>query len=561
MDDSPNISQSVQPMGKSKKNYFIIGVLLLLLVIIGIVIYIFVIKPGSTIHQELVSVKNGKYYWPDSCKGIKSPFVNCILGDVELTETEVAAYNDWVSKCTPSIEGCSAVLNKEKYSTDICWNEVVSDPCTNTPDCLPLSWRDGCKGSTKNNITCTQALVTLTQDEIAQWEAWISAGQPAIANCTTDNIQTVSVVTKARNEFGFDIYKKLVETDKTKNLMMSPVSIALALSMAYEGADGNTKAEMSSVLKLTEIDMKTLEESSKAFLESYENLDPNVKLAIANSIWTKKSETFAPEFLDINKTYFKSDINSRDFADPKVLKEINDWIAGKTNQKILNMLDKIPADAVMYLINAVYFKGDWKYTFDTKNTKEQDFTTINGTVTKVQMMSQTRTDFKYYTDKQGLQIVELPYGSNSRLSMFIILPDTMQKLYDTLNFSKLESYISMMSEKEGTIFMPSFKNEYKVTLNDALQSLGMKDAFSAADFSKMRADKSKDLVISKVIHQTYIEVNEQGTEAAAATIIEVLKTSAGEDGPFTMNINKPFFYVIRDNTTKDIFFIGQVVAP
>ena len=380
-----------------------------------------------------------------------------------------------------------------------------------------------------------------------------------------DETQTASVSTElsyAHNALGFSIIKELQKTEEDKNIVLSPTSIALALSMTYNGASDSTKLAMAKTMKIIGLDVKKLNTDSAELIKLLANPDPRVTLTIANSIWARKGITFLPEFLSINKTYYNAQIQSLDFSVPSAADTINGWVSKNTKGKIPTIVEKpIDASIVMYLINAVYFYGSWTNEFDATLTKMRDFTLLANTKIQHLFMEQHRTDF-LYQETSAFQAILLPYGKNKQLSMVILLPKTsLTSFLGQLTHATWNSWMKSFSEMEGTLFLPKFKTEFKTSLKKSLSTLGMTTAFSdTADFSNMR--KQKDLLISDVIHKTFIEVSEKGTEAAAATSVGMAFTSFSEPKPtFVMEVNKPFFFAIIDTSSSEILFMGIIKNP
>jgi serpin B len=374
--------------------------------------------------------------------------------------------------------------------------------------------------------------------------------------------QISSEVVSAHNGFGFDILKNLLKTEKDKNVVLSPTSIALALSMTYNGASESTKLAMAKTLKINAIDIEKLNEDSSTLLSLLSNPDPQVTLTMANSIWARKGIEFLPEFLNTNKKYFHAEIQSLDFSLPGSADTINDWVSKNTKGKIPTIVDKpIDPEIVMYLINALYFYGTWTNEFDPTLTEMKPFTPSTGAKIQHLLMKQMRKDY-LYQETSAFQALQLPYGKNKRLSMIIMLPKTtIASFLSQLTLSTWNSWMKSYNEMEGTVILPKFKTEYKTSLKNSLSILGMTTAFSeSADFSGMR--KQKDLFISDVIHKTFIDVNEQGTEAAAVTKVAM---SLGMAGPvkktFLMEVNKPFFFAITDIQSGEILFMGIITNP
>jgi serpin B len=296
-------------------------------------------------------------------------------------------------------------------------------------------------------------------------------------------------------------------------------------------------------------------------MEQLIHLDDQVEFSIANSIWYRLGFQVLSEFIQTNRDYFDAEVKEIDFADPQTVEIINQWIEDKTNNKIKDMLDFIPVDAVMYLINAIYFNAQWKYEFDKGDTYEGDFHLSDGSRHLTDFM-RVSGDF-VYTSNEDFTAVELPYG-DSTFSMVAMLPSsgkTVSELVAQLNVDNWDSWFDNSFLTGVQVDLPKFKYEYKELLNDPLETLGLGVAFSPseADFTGINPDG--DLFISRVIHQTFIDVQEEGTEAAAATIVEVSLTSAGGGGPINFKADKPFLYLIKENSTGAVLFIGTVGRP
>jgi serine protease inhibitor len=367
---------------------------------------------------------------------------------------------------------------------------------------------------------------------------------------------------RANNGFGFNLFRELAAAKPESNLLISPASILTALVMTYNGAEGETRAAMEETLQLREM---TMTETNKAFtdlLTVLRNPDPKVELTIANSLWAREGITFNDDFLQRNRDHFGAEINTLDFNDAGAANLINYWVKEKTKNKIEGIVDPpINPDTILFLINAIYFKGDWSEPFDAEMTGEMPFHLPDGTVKQHPMMFHTG-DFRY-SENELFQAVSLPYGKNERVSMYLFLPAkdfTLEQFYAKLNATTWEQWLDSFLTREGRVGLPRFKFSYETSLNDALKALGMGIAFdeSAADFSGMRPIPPR-LVISEVKHKTFIEVNEEGTEAAAVTSVEVGITAMPE--LFTMILDRPFFFAIVDDMTGTILFMGSVMEP
>ncbi len=358
-------------------------------------------------------------------------------------------------------------------------------------------------------------------------------------------------IVKANSKFAFDILHKLYEKD---NVFISPTSISVALTMTYNGADNSTKAQMAKVLGFDGIDDNTVN-ASFAYLTKLLNREENgININLANSIWIRNGYPILESFKEVNKKYFAAMIKEMGFDKEDASKVINNWVKEKTNSLIDSIVDeKIDANTVMFLINAIYFKGEWEKEFDTKKTYESDFYVNDVSIGKVDMMSDKRNVLYFENDE--IQVVSLPY-KNKNVYMDIVLPKNYME-FNEIDYDLYKKSIQNMNEKEVYINLPKFEVEYKKSLKDVLKELGMKDAFmSKADFSKM-CENSR-LVVSDVKHKSYIDVNEKGTKAAAVTSVEVRDYSMKV---LSFIANKPFMYMIRDAKTDSILFMGVFRNP
>ena len=368
-------------------------------------------------------------------------------------------------------------------------------------------------------------------------------------------------IVESDNNFGLKLFKRISEAEKDKNLFISPLSVSMALGMTLNGANGSTEEAMKTTLELEGLNMQQINKSYQSLIELLTNLDPKVVFEIANSIWYRQEFTFKQEFIDTNKIYFNAEVRSLNFNSPDAPTIINQWVDDKTHGKIEEIVDSISSDVVMYLINAIYFKGIWTYEFEKSQTMDDQFNLIEGSVVPCKMMSQ-KGDFKY-VETPDFQAIDLPYGDGD-FSMTIFLPKSnksIDSLIDKFNQTNWNLWINSFRKCEGTIQLPKFTLEYEITLNNILQALGMAIAFDPdnADFSGIYSGTER-LFISKVKHKTFIEVNEEGTEAAAATSVEIVLTAVG--GPkFTMRADHPFIFVIRENHSHTILFMGKILKP
>ncbi len=364
----------------------------------------------------------------------------------------------------------------------------------------------------------------------------------------------------ANTRFGFSILKELVLEDKDRNIFISPLSILLALAMTYNGAVGDTNLAMAEALQFTGFDLEELNSGFSGLMRSIINADSDIEMVIANSIWSRMDFEVRQDFIDRNSKYYSSKVGEIDFSDPEAVKIINGWIRDATREKIEKMLDSIPPDAMMYLINAIYFKGNWTYPFDEDATCDGDFYLAGGGTKKVPMMGQ-QEEFLYCRG-DNFSGVRLPYGQE-KMVMYIILPDkgeSLDSLIDSLDEDTWNRTLESFSKKQVHVSMPRYKMEYGIKLlNGVLAEMGMGIAFdgSRADFSGI----APDIFISRVLHKTVIEVNEEGSEAAAATVVEMLESAAMIEEIVEFKVDRPFFFVIQDDRTGSILFMGKVVEP
>ncbi|MGQ9791012.1 MAG: serpin family protein [Armatimonadota bacterium] len=380
---------------------------------------------------------------------------------------------------------------------------------------------------------------------------------------TTENVRKVDPkLIDANNQFGFALLQELRAGDKEGNILLSPVSVTLALAMTYNGAAGETEQAMAKAMYLNGMDKEALNQAVLDLRQSLQKAGPNVELTIANSLWARQGETFKQQFLQTNQRYFDAQVRVLDFNDPNAPGTINRWVDSHTKGKIKKIVQDIPSNTVMFLINAIYFNGKWQKPFDKALTQLKPFHLASGEQKPVQMMKQEGR-FAYLKG-EGFQMISLPYGGG-RLSMVIALPDEGVRLaewLDTLDAEKWKEWTSRLAMAEGELQLPRFKMDYDKTLNNALKSLGMEVAFicGRADFTRM--GEGPDLFIQKVHHKAVVEVNEEGTEAAAVTSVQVgVKSVQLPRPPFKMVVDRPFLFAIRDTRTGIVLFLGAVYEP
>ncbi|ARV61867.1 proteinase inhibitor I4 serpin [Nostocales cyanobacterium HT-58-2] len=365
----------------------------------------------------------------------------------------------------------------------------------------------------------------------------------------------------ANTKFGFKLFSEVLKNDNGKNIFISPSSVAIALAMTYNGASGSTKEAMAQALEWNGLNLQQINSSYAALRKILENSDSKVQLTIANSLWANQDISFNPDFLKRNKDFYTARVTNLNFQDVGAPGIINNWVNENTREKINKIVETIEPDQVLFLINAIYFKGSWTNEFDKQQTGEYPFYLTSGQQKQYPMMSQSG-DYRYYENQQ-FQAVSLPYGKDGKVSFYIFLPkqnSSLKNFYQKLSAENWANWMTQFRKREGSVRLPRFKMDYDITLNDTLTALGMGEAFSnKANFSSM----GKNLKISQIKHKTFVEVNEEGTEATAATSVEIMPLSAQlpPQQPFRMVVDRPFFCAIRDNQTGSILFMGSIVEP
>jgi serine protease inhibitor len=365
----------------------------------------------------------------------------------------------------------------------------------------------------------------------------------------------------ANQQFGFKLFSEILKQDQGKNVFVSPASVAIALDMVYNGASGKTQTAMAQALQLNGMSLEDLNRANVDLKQVLENPDPEVQLAIANSLWARQGIPFQPDFMQRNQQFYGAELTNLNFSDAKSPDIINSWVKQNTRGKINQIVETLDPDDVLFLINAIYFKGDWTRPFDQQKTAQRPFYLTNGTQKSHAMMSQSG-EYRYYETEQ-FQAVSLPYGQKRRLNLIIILPkrsSSLSAFYQELNPENWQQWVGQLRNRQGSIQVPRFKLEYDIELKRALSALGMAAAFDPAEanFSGISSIPTR---IDQVKHKTFVEVNEAGTEAAAVTSIGIRATSAMPSEPFKMVVDRPFFCAIRDNQTGSLLFMGSIVEP
>jgi serine protease inhibitor len=380
--------------------------------------------------------------------------------------------------------------------------------------------------------------------------------KPVPIDLTQDQVALI----ESANGFAFDIFSQVLNSaNENENVMISPLSISYALSMTVNGAKGDTRDAMLEALRLKGISIEAINSSYKNLTRALLAVDKRVLMSIANSVWIENDFTVKKSFTDILTDYYNADEKTFDINDASAPDKINAWIEDNTNGLIKKMIDKLNDNTVMLLINAIYFKGKWKSQFEESKTIQMPFFKSGGNQINVPMMKQ-KTDFSVY-EGNGFILAEFPYGQGNFV-MDVILPDEQGGLSNTVASVSDESFnawLSLMNERETDVSFPRFKYGFKKTLKDVLTDMGMGIAFTnGADLSNIT--DQYDLLINEVTHQTYIETNEEGTEAAAATVVDIGIVSMPPPA-LVFKMDHPFIYIIRETTTNSIIFMGRVADP
>jgi serpin B len=368
------------------------------------------------------------------------------------------------------------------------------------------------------------------------------------------NLRVNESLISANKTFSFDMLRMLDQEEGEQNLFFSPLSISMVLSMAVNGARGETRDEMMQAMSYQNLQVEEINEDYADYQRYLAQEQGRSELLINNSIWIREGQDLNKEYLDLMSNDYMAMSDFLNFADPEAADIINDWIEDATNGRIKEMLTPpLPEDAILYLVNAIYFKGDWEEQFDDDQTFATKFHGQSGDST-VQMMSEKRT--AWYMEDESLQAVRLPYEDEKR-SMIILLPKDnkdIENLIEKLDVEMFEAVSEGFWEAEDLILqIPKFEMEYGAkNLNQALKNLGMKTAFTGdADLSGI----GEGLFISRVLHKAFIEVNEKGSEAAAVTVGEEACEELAE--PLRFRADRPFLFLIYDEEAESILFLGK----
>lgn len=370
-------------------------------------------------------------------------------------------------------------------------------------------------------------------------------------------------VIAATNRFAPALLAQVNATRTRENVFLSPLSASMALGMTLNGAAGETYSEMRTALGFGTLSREAIIQSYRDLIALLRGLDPRVDFRIANSIWYERSfaPAIAPAFLSEATQYFDATSRGLDFADQGAVRTINDWVSASTSGKITSIVDALPPELVMLLVNAIYFKGDWRDAFDKARTAGAPFTTEGEGVVTVPMMRRTGT--MRVGTWEGRTMVDLGYGGDA-FSMSILLPragESANALVASLTDGAWSAAAAALGSGEVELEMPRFSMAWEAELNAPLKAMGMRQAFveGGADFTRLSPSRGRDLYISFVKQKTFVDVNEVGTEAAAVTGVGVSVTSL----PIrtVVRVNRPFVFAIRERLSGTILFIGKIMKP
>jgi serpin B len=373
-----------------------------------------------------------------------------------------------------------------------------------------------------------------------------------------------SVLVDASAAFAFDLLGRLVEAEPGTNIFVSPLSASMALGMTMNGTAGSTLSGMRTAMGFGDMPLDEINASYESLITLLSELDDRVTFELANAIFYREGFEVEDDFIRVTREHFGASVEALDFSSPSAPDRINDWVSDRTAGRITEMVEP-PIDplTMMFLLNAIYFQGTWTWEFDPERTHEGSFRAGDGGTAPARFMEQVVT--VPYVENQDLQAVDLPYGGQA-FSMTILLPRDGGELLDLvaqLDPTSWDAMLSAMEPEDGTVRMPRFRLEYDALLNDPLSAMGMADAFSPdrADFTPMyEGARDAGLHIKGVKQKTFVEVDEEGTEAAAVTSVEVGVTCACPTG-FFLDANRPFLFAIRERLTGTLLFAGVLHHP
>lgn len=388
-----------------------------------------------------------------------------------------------------------------------------------------------------------------------------SAKPPLISALPRSLTVAETSIANATTNFGLDLLREVNREFPDSNVFLSPLSASMALGLSLNGANGTTYDEMRGALALPNQPLADLNAGYRSLITLLRGLDATVDMRLANSVWYRNSfgPQIAPTFLADAQTFFDARVTGLDFGNAQAPSTINAWVAEQTNNKITKIVEQIPAQTVMYVINAVYFKGSWRDGFDARKTAAAQFTTASGSRVPVQMM--TRKGKVRARTSAGIDVLELPYGGDAFVMTIVAPPSTqsIDNFISALTPATWESLVTGLGSVDWDVYLPKFTLEFEDALKDDLQALGMRQAFveGGADFTRLSPTLGREMFISQVKQKTFVDVNEVGTEAAAVTSVEFGVTSL----PPAIRIDRPFVFAIRERLSGTVLFMGKIIHP
>jgi serine protease inhibitor len=369
----------------------------------------------------------------------------------------------------------------------------------------------------------------------------------------------------AGNDFAFRFLAQVNEEEPGSSLFLSPLSASMALGMTLNGAAGGTFEEMRSTLGFGTLSMEQINQGYRDLLDLLKGLDPMVELGIGNSIWYRQGFEVRTDFLGRTRDFFDAEVRALNFSDPAAVAIINGWVSDETRGKIKGIIEApIDPATVMFLINAIYFNGDWTYRFDRARTTQAPFYGPHGAQAAVPLMEVAGT-FPY-AETEAYQAVDLPYGGQA-FAMTVILPregTPVDEVVAALDSSSWAALVQSFREGEGAVRLPRFRMEWEKVLNETLQAMGMVQAFEpgVADFRGISSPDGGNpgLFVSLVKQKAFVDVDEEGTEAAAATVVVIDRVTSG-GGRFDFRADRPFLFFIRERLSGTILFAGLFLQP
>lgn len=381
-------------------------------------------------------------------------------------------------------------------------------------------------------------------------------------NLLPESGKKAEIIRNENNGFGLKLFKRLnAQKSENQNVVISPLSTAMVLGMAYNGTSGVTQDEFSKILGWDQVTLDQLNRFNRRLIDHLHQESRDIQMNISNSIWYNKRLNIDSDFLKRNRENFQAFSSAIDSETQPTSRLINRWVAESTNDKIQQVIDEGAVGDMLYILNATYFKGNWKNDFNESKTTESKFYLEDGTSKPVRMMWQ-KADLNYF-DGDSFQLVELPY-ENENYCMYILLPDNdvkIDRLIGSLNYTSWYENKKQLSLKRNINFgMPRFHCEHAVMMQDLLAGMGLEDLFNSTN-TDLSGITDKQVAISEMMHKAAIDVDEKGTEASAATSVAISFTTLVEDDPFNLIINRPFVFAIEEKRSNTLLFIGKMSKP